>query len=194
MKVFSLSYFVLLLSLFAFTVAADEADEEDDSVLVSAECAAVLVVAGGAVGGTASWALASSVLYLIGFTAEGVAAGSFASWWQSTMPLISAGSLFASLQSIAMTGVANKVIVSGAIGGAATAQRFKDVCSEIDEVDPNSTGGKTIAAILKAEHAAYEVGQKAGATWSAIKNIFHEQGLFNEGTEEGTKGASRVEV
>ncbi|KAG8916298.1 hypothetical protein FRC03_002536 [Tulasnella sp. 419] len=42
-------------------------------------------------------------LYLIGFTPAGIAAGSVAAAWHSSIGIVAAGSLFASLQSVTMT-------------------------------------------------------------------------------------------
>lgn len=49
-------------------------------------------------------AVAPCVLPMIGFTAGGVAAGSCAAFWQSVIGSVSAGSLFALLQSIGAAG------------------------------------------------------------------------------------------
>jgi hypothetical protein len=62
--------------------------------------------------------LRSVLLWIRGFSAVGVTKGSFAAWWQSTMPLVAKGSIFAVLQSIAMGGTG---AATWTIGGLATA-------------------------------------------------------------------------
>jgi hypothetical protein len=132
--------------------------KEEDSVDVSPECAVVLVTAGSVAGGLASFVLIEPLLFLVGFTGAGIAEGSFAAWWQSTMPNVMAGSLFSSLQSITMTGVESNIIVSSSIGGAATASQLRRMCGIIDDVDPESKEGKVISSLLVAE-------EKIGTTW-----------------------------
>ena len=81
-------------------VAATLADVGDGNPLdqeVSVDCAALILTGTGILGAVASNAIIALVLRLIGFAASGVLKGSFAAWWQSTMPLVSAGSVFAKL-------------------------------------------------------------------------------------------------
>ena len=86
------------------------------------ETASILMVGGGLLGAAAAYILTSVVLGFMGFSSVGPAANSFASWWQSIMPLVAKGSLFATLQSIAIGGAGSGVITVGAtLGGAATA-------------------------------------------------------------------------
>ena len=62
--------------------------------------------------------LLSAILSAIGFTAEGVAAGSFAAAWQSWIGNVVMGSIFATLQSMAATGAtAMGITVTGVVGG-----------------------------------------------------------------------------
>jgi hypothetical protein len=137
----------------------DESCKEEESVYVSPECAVVLVTAGSVAGGLASFVLVAPLLSLIGFTGAGVAKGSFAAWWQSTMPNgVMAGSISSSLQSIAMRGIASTIVISSSIGGAATASQLRRICATIDDVDPESKEGKVISSLLMAE-------DKIGTTW-----------------------------
>ncbi|KAG8913151.1 hypothetical protein FRC02_005627 [Tulasnella sp. 418] len=59
------------------------------------------------------------ILYLIGFTPAGVAAGSLAAAWHSSIGIVAAGSLFSVLQSLTMAATAYIVLGAGAgvLGG-----------------------------------------------------------------------------
>lgn len=136
-------------------LGSDDAGDSQEGVMVSSECAAVLVAEGFIVGGIATAVIASFFPLLLeglGFTAIGVEAGSKAALWQSTFPLVKAGSLFAKLQSIVMSGAESTVIVpgsivGGAVGGATAASQVHRTCQVIDDVEPESTKGKAIRAI-----------------------------------------------
>ncbi len=58
--------------------------------------------------------LIASAPILLGFGTAGVAAGSVAAGVQSSIGLVKAGSLFASLTSLGMKGIFAKVAISGA--------------------------------------------------------------------------------
>lgn len=76
-------------------VEYQEPEIDEVQVQVSTECAVVLVTGGLIVGGVAIAAaetLAGMLLNVIGFASIGVEAGSTAAWWQSTFPLVRAGS------------------------------------------------------------------------------------------------------
>ena len=105
---------------------------------ISPDCAAVVLTSGGILGAIAAAPIYTLVLNILGFTAVGVEAGSFAAWWQSTMPLVASGSLFASLTSIAMTGGVGGVGVATVggllgVGAGAGAVHFAGLCRAIDE-------------------------------------------------------------
>lgn len=121
---------------------------DEKEVLISPECAVVLITAGATAGTAASIVLAGPVLSLFGFTSVGVAQGSFAAWWQSTLPLIKAGSLFASLQSVAMSGVGSTVLITSSVGGAVAASKLSGFCEMIDKIDPDSQEGKIISSLV----------------------------------------------
>lgn len=121
---------------------------DEQELHISPEYAVVLLTAGAAAGTAASILLAGPVLSLFGFTSVGVAQGSFAAWWQSTLPLIKAGSLFASLQSIAMSGVGSTVLITSSVGGAVAASKLSGFCEMIDEIDPESQEGKVISSLV----------------------------------------------
>lgn len=69
------------------------------------------LIVGSTVGGAAGGAAA---LPLLGFGAGGIAAGSAAASWQSSIGAVAAGSLFATLQSLGATGLG--VLIFGAVG------------------------------------------------------------------------------
>ena len=97
----------------------EEEAKADDTINVSSKCAAVLLASGTTLGAGVTYALTPAALCTAGFCAPGVAAGSFASWWQSTMPLVVKGSLFAKLQAIAAGGVTGmgSSVAGAAVGG-----------------------------------------------------------------------------
>ena len=123
-------------------------DGSDDTVNISPECASILILA-GATGGALMSTLVNPLLASIGFTATGVTSGSFAAWWQSTMPLVSSGSLFASLQSIAMSGVSSNLVIASSVGGVATAKKLTEFCKRIDDLDPQSTKGEVVRKVAQ---------------------------------------------
>ncbi|KAK3282760.1 hypothetical protein CYMTET_9519 [Cymbomonas tetramitiformis] len=193
MKLTSTCRLALTLLIVCKAIAASSAETNDESadeeVKVSIECGAVLYIAAGA-GGTIAATAAASALPLVlcstsGFCAVGVAAGSHAARWQATLPLIAKGSVFASLQSIAMGGTSTgTVLVSGALGALGGASFLRSFCEEIDAVDPDSKTGSLIRGIveaarvssngietvkLHAEHAMNAAFQAATNTWNFAK-------------------------
>jgi len=114
----------------------------------------MFVTAGFVSGGIASAVITSvvfpSLLEAMGFASVGVEAGSSAALWQSTFPLVKAGSLFAKLQSISMTGVGTTILPVAIVGGEAAAANIRDVCQVIDDVDPESTEGEAISTLTVA--------------------------------------------
>ena len=172
-----LKLIVLSFFLTEIVVATEESelavrDRDDGEVFVSFQCAATLLVAGGAVGGTAAYSLSKTLLSIIGFTSVGVSSGSFAAWWQSTMASgIAAGSLFATMQAIAMSGVGQYVLISSSIGGAGAANKFRYVCNEIDKVDVEEVTAKVRSGISQAEYVASEAQKALLTTWETAKDI-----------------------
>lgn len=142
----------------------DDNDEEED-VTISNECAAALLTGGGIFGAGAASVLWPKFLAAIGFTSIGVSAGSFASWWQSTMPLVAKNSLFAVLQSIAMTGAGGytTVAIGSSLGGAASIKFLKSFCANVDEsVEKQSAAGKVFSGNLEWIMAAQKSAKWAG--------------------------------
>lgn len=82
------------------------------------------------IGSTATLGIFGVVLLpMIGFTAGGVGAGSFAASWQSSIGAVAAGSLFAVLQSLGATALGSLLFGSigtalGLLGSVATRLRW----------------------------------------------------------------------
>ena len=134
---------------------------EEDHIFISPKCAAV-IISGGALGGAGLAYAITPALCTAGFCQAGVTQSSFASWWQSTMPLIKGGSLFATLQSIAMGGVGTNVVVSGSVlGGTVGMPYVTQFCAYVD--DPNSSMAPAFDATLAAVKNAKSVADKATA-------------------------------
>jgi len=153
------------------TTLADVGNPLDQQV--SIDCAALILTGTGILGATAANAVIALVLRIIGFAAAGVMKGSFAAWWQSTMPLVSAGSVFAKLTSIAMSaggaGATGTTIgaVLGVGGGAAaiTWTPLANVCKRVDEeVAQGSVAGATLQANTRAVQAVLSSAELAGKT------------------------------
>ena len=125
--------------------------DEEVQVQVSTECAVALVTGGLIVGGVAvaaAEALVGMLLNVIGFAAIGVEAGSTAAWWQSTFPLVKAGSTFSKLQSITMSEAGFGVVPVGvAVGGTKAAAKIDDLCRGVDSIDSESWEGKALSTL-----------------------------------------------
>mmetsp|Transcript_61790 Transcript_61790/g.145681 ORF Transcript_61790/g.145681 Transcript_61790/m.145681 type:complete len:306 (+) Transcript_61790:97-1014(+) len=149
-------------------------------VLVSPQCATVVMVTSGVLGAAVAWILTPVVLWMAGFAEIGVAEGSYAAAWQSTMPLVAKRSLFAALQSAAMSGVgATTLFSAAALGGAAGAGLIGAICKGVDNLKPGSPGHQVVqfvhSAVLDAEpiisnatkSAKSEVNQVAAALYAS---------------------------
>lgn len=164
---------------------SDNDNKEDDCFYchVSPECAAVLAATGGGAGAGMT-CVVGPMLRLLGFTATGVAGGSFAAYWQSMLPLIKAGSLFATLQSIAMSGVGAKVAIVSTIAGAYTlSKNINLVCEKVDAVEKDSYPGQLIQALLKMFRQG---AQAADSAWKGTKTLFNDlkKSYYEEGKED----------
>jgi hypothetical protein len=96
---------------------SDETFQEE--VGISPKCAAVLLAAGTSLGAGLDYTLTPVALCSAGFCSTGITSSSFVASWQSTLPLVAKGSLFAKLQAITMGGNGAKASLSGAaVGGA----------------------------------------------------------------------------
>jgi hypothetical protein len=129
------------------SVALESAPEV---VTVTPSCAAVLLVGGGVAGAAVAATVLPAVMYMAGFSQGGVLAGSFAASWQSTMPVVAQGSLFAALQSAAAGGVGSTVVISAASVGSTSSVLFlQQACSAIDSVPAGSMEQTLVLAITK---------------------------------------------
>lgn len=129
----------------------DDDDDNEKGVNISRNCATVLLVTAGVSAGAIS-VLTPVAACTAGFCQAGVAGGSFAAWWQSTMPLVAKGSLFAKLQALAMSGSGMQGIsvTAGALGGTVAAGYVEEFCAMIDEADPDSATARATAAAVTA--------------------------------------------
>jgi hypothetical protein len=151
MKNVSRIVFISYLMITAVVCLAHDEDAEVE-VKISAKCAAVLIATGTTLGASTAYFLTPAALCSAGFCSTGVASGSFAAWWQSSMPLVASGSMFAQLQALAMAGagIGTITIAAGATGGVAGATYLKEFCAFVDETDPDSFAGKTMDASVTA--------------------------------------------
>ena len=167
--------YYLVATFFICKIVATESETSvgnNDEVFVSPRCARVLLVGGGVMGTAATWTLSRTVLSIIGFTSTGVASGSFAAWWQSTMTKgIAAGSIFATLQSISMSGVGQTVLISSSIGGAIAANKIKYVCEQIDKVDTEEISSTVTSGFVQAEYYASQAQEKLQTTWESVSDM-----------------------
>lgn len=145
----------------------EQDNDKDDKI--SDKCAAVLISIGGTTAAGA-FMMTPTALCTAVFCSTGVAGGSFASWWQSMMPLVAKGSLFSYLQSIVMGGSGSMTILQSMIGlgaGSAGIVYLKRFCDYVDETDPDSAVGKSFDATLSAVTALVRTGEMIHAQCSA---------------------------
>ena len=143
----------------------EDESKEEERIYISPKCAAVLIT-GGTLGGASLAYSIAPALCTAGFCQAGVTKASFAAWWQSTMPLIAGGSLFATLQSIAMGGVGSNVAVSGSVVGGGLGLTFIPIiCAYVD--DPDSSMASVFDANLAAVNGAKVATDKAKAACSS---------------------------
>jgi hypothetical protein len=165
----------------------------EDEVKISPKCAAV-VVGGASVVAAVTAFMAPHALCTAGFCQTGVPGGSFASWWQSTMP--------SNLQSIAMGGGGSMAGLQSIIGlsaGSTVALYLHDFCVLVDEADPDSALGMLIetnyytvtTALQTAEMANDRCGASETCTaakemisYAASTVIKTAGGLKNEAEEQ----------
>ena len=185
-------FFVALLSChqicnakFITNTNSDSKDQTDAKI--SPKCAAVLLAAAGTAGVTAA-AFTPTALCTAGFCSTGVAGGSFASWWQSTMPLVAKGSLFSYLQSIAMGGAGSMVVLQnivGAVIGVKGISYLGDFCAYVDDVDPESAAGRSVELAVYTVTTSLEITEKA-------KELCADSSTCMAGKEMITSAASMV--
>jgi len=160
-----LEVLVVLAILLSCTAAASD----DTVVEVSPKCAAAVLTSSGALGGAVAYMLTPAALCTAGFCSAGVTGGSFAAWWQSTLPLVVKGSLFSTLQAAAMGGSSgvSTIVTGGAIGGAIGMQYLTEFCGFVDATDPMSTMGGMFEKNLAAVRGVMEMKHDAQAACKA---------------------------
>lgn len=133
-------------------------DDQDENT--AAKQTAVFTLVGGAIAAV-TFAMTPTVLCIAGFGSEGVAAGSFAAWWQSTMPLVAKGSVFSYLQSVTTASSGSMVglqSISGFVTGSTGVSFLKRFFT-------NSQGSRSSNSDASA--AATDVNEKyANAPWT----------------------------
>jgi hypothetical protein len=105
-----------------------------------------------------AYTLTPAALCTAGFCAPGIAGSSFAAWWQSTIPLVAKGSLFAQLQAMAMGGGAgvSSTVAGATVGGVLGATYLREICTFVDETDPESVMGRVFDTSLTVVTTAIE--------------------------------------
>lgn len=178
---------------------AQEPNANDD-VEVSAKCAAVLLASTTTLGAGVAYVTPALLCGAGGFCATGVAGNSFASWWQSTMPNVVKGSLFAQLQSMAMGGIgASFTVAVATVGGVSGATYLRDFCTFVDKTDPESAMGLVFATSVTVVTTAIETKQKvqrqcaSSATCTSAVETMSEVGASAINTMSEV-GASAVET
>jgi hypothetical protein len=136
-----------------------------------------LLLIGGTTGTTLSALIFPILLNAVGFTTLGIASGSFASWIQSTLGDLVKGSLFATLQSIAMSGVSANIIFSASALGATTASMsakyLKFICEFIDGVKSDTPQGIIIDRVVEAyERVSKSVSGAATVSAEQLRVVF----------------------
>lgn len=137
-----------------------------------------------------------------GFCATGVQAGSLAAWWQSTLPLIASGSLFATLQSIAMGGTVIVSTSSAAALGAAlgtaggTSVALGDFCRMVDELEPGTGTAVAVQANLELYRGLSSATNAAAPYVKKVTKVANEYisdtwNWFSDIVEEAHKEAKR---
>ncbi len=131
----------------------------------------MLLIGGGAAGATTAAAFVPAVLAIFGFSGAGVTGGSYAAYWQSSMGAsgIGAGTLFASLQSIAMGGVGTTGIVGGAtVGGVMGLTFLHDICKKVDDLGPGHWVVSSSLALIDKGHEVTNVTSKMLSSLAAV--------------------------
>jgi hypothetical protein len=156
--------FIFLLFFCRVCIAANTDDDNGGDIKISPKCAAVLLAAAGAAGVTVS-TFTPAALCGAGFCSTGIASGSFASWWQSTLPIVAKGSVFSYLQSVAMGGTASTTALNAAALGVGVG--VIAFCTYVDEADPNSAAGRSFDATYYAVTTVIETAEQANAKCAA---------------------------
>lgn len=130
---------LLIISWLHAVAATTNKDADDDgpkSFLISRCCA---IYALGAAGTTAVGAVVMlpASLGLFGFGAAGPVAGTVAAAWQSSLGgAVLGGSLFATLQGIAMAGIGGTATLGAGVAGAVGVVQFCNKLEDLGLCDP----------------------------------------------------------
>jgi hypothetical protein len=160
-------------------VSTNQRSKDQDEINISPKCAAVLLAGTGIIAGTGAMLTPTALCSILGFCPTGVAGGSLASWWQSTLPLVSKGSLFAKLQSIAMRGSGPMTALQTVIGleiGFTGVSYINAICKAVDSADPYSAKGQLVELTY---HTVSTVLETPGKT----KELFEASEKFAAGKE-----------
>ena len=133
---------------------------------------------GGAAGATVAAAFVPTVLALFGFAGVGVTGGSYAASWQSSMGAagIGAGTLFASLQSIAMGGVGTSGIIGGAtVGGVMGLTFVHDICKKVDDLGAEHWVVSSSLALIDKGHVGHSWWQGYWSDFEVLKDWTSEK-------------------
>ena len=108
---------------------------------------------------------AMCVLPILGFSAAGPVAGSIAAGWQSSIGLVSAGSIFAFLQSAAMGGTAMLGIVGFGLAGAGVAGGAAFLNIEENQLEKIKDAGAAVTeSVIRLGRG---VGESAKKVWNS---------------------------
>lgn len=168
--------------------------QEEEDIQISAKCAAVLVVAGTGLGAGVAYTLTPAAICAAGFCPAGVAGGSFAAWWQSSIPLVAKGSLFAQLQALASAGVGTKAVTvaGGLLGGTMGVNLLRDICSFVDSTDPASPLGKALGTCVAVVSTAVETHQSLEAYCASSETCVTVAGVISDARAVATKTVSSL--
>jgi hypothetical protein len=109
------------------------------------------------IGGLATIGLVNSLFWVLGFSAPGVTAGSYAAVWQASIGIVAAGSLFATLTSVAMSGIASWIAIPVVLVGL-----VKPLLERIYGVQPGSYTHSLLIQIHNAVQLAVQLANSTG--------------------------------
>ena len=110
--------------------------------------------------------VSTCILPVLGFSAAGPVAGSIAAGWQSSIGLVSAGSLFALLQSAAMGGAAMMGIVGFGLFGAVVASLAAFGTIKEDKLEKIKDAGiAVLEGMVRVGEGVSEFGKKLWGSW-----------------------------
>ena len=142
-------FIVTIAITFVCSICNGEIGAEDAVIDLTPKCASVLLSCGVLGGAGLALSMTPTALCTAGFFPTG--GSSFAAGRRSTPPFVSAGGLFATLQSVAIGRSGTKLALAGSVlGGKLSATYLDALCVYID--DPDST----MASVFDATHLAVQ--------------------------------------